>query len=518
MPQIINLSPIGEVLPGDSLPIFDESNGDTRRVSVGQLSTYMSNTLSLPDNAADIDYDPAGTGAVTRSVQSKLRETVSVLDFGADPTGLADSTAAFTAALAAADNVFVPQGTYLTNIDLSGKTAKTIRGSGRYSTFLKNFNANAVITMDNTAAPCQLNRIADLAIVNRNEGTYPNTDGIVLSGIEANQHEWHNFENLWIQDFRRGVSITGRLIWTNFSNIHFASCVNGLHATTDHNVSQLAFRNCRFGSNTEYGVYCEKTANDSFSAWHFDSCTFELNGKNGFRSSGAIGFSGLKFTACYFEENAGTISAGSTNPRKANIFIDSALCIGLAIDASTLYGNGTSALDWNIYVTSATASGRIGPCRAGASTNGFANLPAGFFVDPQDGNTVGLTIANGSFDARQLEVLSTAVLTLTGCTTSPTGTARFVRQNKLVTAYIPSITGTSNTTAATLTGLPASLYPTRDQTVVCLTRDATAGNVVATATIGVSGVITLFTDGGGGGFASSGTKGVQLQTLAWSLD
>ena len=114
MPQIINLSPIGEVLPGDSLPIFDESNGDTRRVSVDQLATYMENTLSLPDNAADIDYDPAGTGAVTRSVQSKLRETVSVKDFGAVGDGVTDDTAAIQAALnSGAKSIVFSGGTYL---------------------------------------------------------------------------------------------------------------------------------------------------------------------------------------------------------------------------------------------------------------------------------------------------------------------------------------------------------------------------------------------------------------------
>jgi hypothetical protein len=117
MPQIINLSPIGEVLPGDSLPIFDESNGDTRRVSVGQLSTYMENTLSLPDNAADIDYDPAGTGAVQRSVQSKLRESVSVKDFGAVGDGVTDDTAAIQAAVTYLSSlgggaVYFPHGTY----------------------------------------------------------------------------------------------------------------------------------------------------------------------------------------------------------------------------------------------------------------------------------------------------------------------------------------------------------------------------------------------------------------------
>jgi polygalacturonase len=35
-----------------------------------------------------------------------------VLDFGADPTGVADSTAAFLAAMTAASNIYVPEGTY----------------------------------------------------------------------------------------------------------------------------------------------------------------------------------------------------------------------------------------------------------------------------------------------------------------------------------------------------------------------------------------------------------------------
>lgn len=113
MPQIINLSPIGDVQPGDQLPAFDESNGDARRMSVAQLSTYMADTLSLPDNAADITYDPAGTGAVARTVQSKLRDVVSVKDFGAKGDGVTDDTAAIQAALnSGAKNIVFASGTY----------------------------------------------------------------------------------------------------------------------------------------------------------------------------------------------------------------------------------------------------------------------------------------------------------------------------------------------------------------------------------------------------------------------
>jgi hypothetical protein len=117
MPQIINLSPIGEVLPGDSLPIFDESNGDTRRVSVDQLETYMQNNLDMPDNSDEVNFLQAGTGAVTRTVQAKLRETVSVKDFGAVGDNVTDDTAAIQAAIAycvaTGKDLFFPAGDYL---------------------------------------------------------------------------------------------------------------------------------------------------------------------------------------------------------------------------------------------------------------------------------------------------------------------------------------------------------------------------------------------------------------------
>lgn len=63
-----------------------------------------------------VNYIPSGIGAVPTTVQAKLYEVVSVLDFGADPTGVADSSAAFGKALTQAYTkgfgVVVPNGTY----------------------------------------------------------------------------------------------------------------------------------------------------------------------------------------------------------------------------------------------------------------------------------------------------------------------------------------------------------------------------------------------------------------------
>lgn len=66
--------------------------------------------------AALVGYQQAGAGAVARTAQSKLRDVVSVLDFGADPSYATDSTAAFQAAIMAGafngTDILVPNGTY----------------------------------------------------------------------------------------------------------------------------------------------------------------------------------------------------------------------------------------------------------------------------------------------------------------------------------------------------------------------------------------------------------------------
>ena len=81
-------------VPISSLPAADALTG-AEQFPVVQNGITKRTAL----NASGVLYDPAGTGAVATTVQAKLRETVSVKDFGADP---AASAAVNTAAIQAA--------------------------------------------------------------------------------------------------------------------------------------------------------------------------------------------------------------------------------------------------------------------------------------------------------------------------------------------------------------------------------------------------------------------------------
>ncbi|MCK5604454.1 hypothetical protein KAR91_21365 [Candidatus Pacearchaeota archaeon] len=80
-----------------------------------------------------VDFDQAGAGAVTRTVQSKLRDIVSVKDFGAVGDGATDDTTAIQLALDAATGglVYLPAGDYKISATLNISAAgATVIGDG----------------------------------------------------------------------------------------------------------------------------------------------------------------------------------------------------------------------------------------------------------------------------------------------------------------------------------------------------------------------------------------------------
>jgi hypothetical protein len=107
-----------------------------------------------PGSSAYMSYTPAGTGAVTTTVQAKLRESVSVKDFGAVGDGVTDDTAAIQACIDAvaavsltgvgSKIVFFPKGTYkITTTLLVAGSDIILQGEGIVSSLIVNDSASA---------------------------------------------------------------------------------------------------------------------------------------------------------------------------------------------------------------------------------------------------------------------------------------------------------------------------------------------------------------------------------------
>ncbi len=105
----------------------------------GSAVDVLNQLISSADGEGDalVTVKQPYTGSVTRSQHSKNIELLSVNDFGADPTGVSDSTAAIQA-MATATNGYVkfPKGNYRFSDIVLPDADITIRGEGRNQTVL----------------------------------------------------------------------------------------------------------------------------------------------------------------------------------------------------------------------------------------------------------------------------------------------------------------------------------------------------------------------------------------------
>lgn len=101
-------SPVAGMLIGWN----ESSDGLKNYAPIG--GTLLGQQLAAANGSSLVGFQQAGTGAVATTVQAKLRETVSVKDFGAVGDGVTDDTTAIQNAVNAASEVrFTPGKTYI---------------------------------------------------------------------------------------------------------------------------------------------------------------------------------------------------------------------------------------------------------------------------------------------------------------------------------------------------------------------------------------------------------------------
>jgi hypothetical protein len=182
------------------------------------------------DEGADwIGFEQAGTGAVAISVQDRMRQTVSVMDFGAVGDGVTNDTAAMQAAHNTGKLVYYPTGTY--NFTRITMTAGGITGDGKLSILrTTDTSSNDVITytsvdptgiLINTvgglfqnftllaSTPTQKSAGAGIRISPANYGGSPNEDYLTIC------------QGLYIRNIPIGISFTFASYFT-VTNCSFA--------------------------------------------------------------------------------------------------------------------------------------------------------------------------------------------------------------------------------------------------------------------------------------------------------
>ena len=163
-----------------------------------------------------VNFTASGTGAVTRTVDSKLEEVISVKDFGAIGNGTNNDATAIQAAIDSATDggvIYFPQGTYLCNAKIETTKHVSLIGEGPKSTEIVFATTDGIkIDRSSTGERDDSILIKDLSILCKTQGTKVglelvmkesaapkaakvaiyncNFHGFDITNIDTNEFEW----------------------------------------------------------------------------------------------------------------------------------------------------------------------------------------------------------------------------------------------------------------------------------------------------------------------------------------
>ena len=311
--------------------------------------------------------------SLTKATYSMISGAVAnVLDFGADPTGATNSSAAFAAAVATGKSVFVPKGRYQASFDLNTCTEIFGESSRAVSEIIPPTGAGHVIRIDATAEAKVYCQIRNLSIINPN--AVANVTGIYFKGTDVNTiNDNHVVSDVFMRDFKYGIRVDGRLIASSFVRtlleggfeIGFLANVD---ATTPAFIgNHFNLFQCLGATGAGFRLLGVNVTNT------FINCAFQACNSANVAGGAAVYIEDsqmLSFINCYWEVNGDGVPVDTVNPLNNSIglFLGGDVCFEPRIENCWMVQSGVMIL---LNATVGGVGGNVSGTRFAPNTNGF---------------------------------------------------------------------------------------------------------------------------------------------------
>jgi hypothetical protein len=242
--------------------VLQDANGN---VLATQDNLYGINDLTSGfGSASSVAYIQGTTGAVSRTVASKLQESISVIDFGADPTGATDSTIAFRNCSAACalsavsggtSRMFIPKGIYLITGTINIQFSGMVFGSGQHDTVVTtNVAALNIFTTTGSYGAVTFSDFMITCSVTASGGS-----GIAVgtTGQTDPTQQRTRVQNVQFNSLYNGVIVSNAAYWS-IDRCDFFDFLNyGVYSscTANFDAGDSSITECLFSSATSAGIY-----------------------------------------------------------------------------------------------------------------------------------------------------------------------------------------------------------------------------------------------------------------------